>query len=51
VSFERGCGRVLYSTYHTEADKGSTTELLTQEKALLYILLEVAVCVAPPDIK
>jgi len=51
LSFERSCGRVLYSTYHTEADKGSTTELLTQEKALLYILLEVAVCVAPPDIK
>jgi hypothetical protein len=51
LSFERSCGRVLYSTYHTEADKGSETELLTQEKALLYILLEVAVCVAPPDIK
>lgn len=50
VSFERSCGRVLFSTYHTEADKGSPTELLPQEKALLYILLEVAVCVAPPDI-
>jgi hypothetical protein len=51
LSFERSCGRVLYSTYHTEADKGSETELLAQEKALLYILLEVAVCVAPPEIK
>jgi hypothetical protein len=51
VSFVQGCGRVLYSTYHTEADKGSTTELLAQEKALLYVLLEVAVCLTPPDIK
>jgi hypothetical protein len=51
ISFERSCGRVLYSTYHTEADKGSQTQLLAQEKALLYILLEVAVCVAPPEIK
>jgi len=51
VSFERSCGRVLFSTYHTEADKGSTTDLLPQEKALLYILLEVGICVAPPDIK
>ncbi len=51
VSFERSCGRVLFSTYHTEADQGSTTSLLPQEKALLYILLEVGVCVAPPDIK
>ncbi len=50
VSFERSCGRVLFSTYHTEADKGSETELLPQEKALLYILLEVAVCVAPPNV-
>jgi hypothetical protein len=50
VSFERACGRVMYSTYHTEADKGSKTELLAQEKALLYILLEVAVCVKPPTV-
>jgi hypothetical protein len=45
VSFEQQCGRVLYSTYHTEADQGSFTNLLPQEKALMYILLEVGVCV------
>lgn len=49
VSFERGCGRVLFSTYHTEGTGG--TELLPQEKALLYVLLEVAVCVGTPIVE
>lgn len=50
VSFEQKCGRVLFSTYHAEGDDGST--LLAQEKALLYILLEVGVCVGelPPPL-
>jgi hypothetical protein len=51
LSFERECGRVLFSTYHTEADQSSTTTLLPQEKALLYVLLEVSVCVAPPSLR
>ncbi len=47
VSFDRACGRVLFSTYHTEGSGEMT--LLAQEKALLYILLEVAgVCVGTP---
>lgn len=48
VSFEQKCGRVLFSTYHCEGDDGS--QLLAQEKALLYILLEVGVCIGelPP---
>jgi hypothetical protein len=48
VSFEQKCGRVLFSTYHAEGD--DTTNLLAQEKALLYVLLEVGVCVGdlPP---
>ena len=48
VSYQHGCGRALFSTYHTES--GSDT-LLVQERALLYIILEVAVCIgdiAPP---
>lgn len=49
VSFENQCGRVLFSTYHTESESlgsGSGTGALTaQEKALLYVLLEVGVCV------
>ncbi len=46
VSFERACGRVLFSTYHTEGNGGAA--LLPQEKALLYVLLEVAVCLEDP---
>ncbi|MFO0549781.1 MAG: hypothetical protein U0271_15415 [Polyangiaceae bacterium] len=46
ISFERQCGRVLFSTYHTEGTGGSG--LLPQERALLYVLLEVAVCVEDP---
>jgi hypothetical protein len=46
VSFEHGCGRVMYSTYHTE-DKKSGSGLLPQELALLYIILEVNVCIGP----
>jgi len=40
VSFEQGCGRVLFSTYHTE----TSSTLQPQARALLYILLEVSVC-------
>lgn len=47
VSFESGCGRVLFSTYHTEGNADGP--LLAQEKALLYVLLEVAgVCYGTP---
>ncbi|MFO0674191.1 MAG: hypothetical protein U0235_32015 [Polyangiaceae bacterium] len=52
VSFEQKCGRVLFSTYHAEGGEGAT--LLAQEKALLFILLEVGVCVGqlpPPPIR
>ena len=45
VSFENQCGRVLFSTYHTESGFGGSTSLLAQEKALLYVLLEVGVCI------
>jgi hypothetical protein len=41
VSFEHGCGRVLYSTYHTEP---SSLDLTPQERALLGVLLEASVC-------
>ncbi|CAN5921105.1 hypothetical protein BH11MYX4_BH11MYX4_14410 [soil metagenome] len=45
VSFEQGCGRVLFSTYHTEP---FATSLTPQERALLGVLLEVSVCNASP---
>jgi hypothetical protein len=49
VSFGDTCGRVLFSTYHTEGSVGGGSgTLLPQEKALLYTLLEVTVCVGKP---
>jgi hypothetical protein len=47
VSFQDQCGRVMFSTYHTEGAAGDST-LLAQELALLYVLLEVGVCVTEP---
>lgn len=41
TSFQYGCGRTMFSTYHTEA---SFTQLMPQEMALLYIILEIGVC-------
>lgn len=43
LSFQYGCGRALFSTYHTEGENDQG--LMPQEKALLYILLETAVCI------
>ncbi len=49
LSFVRSCGRVLFSTYHTEAGNASVSSpYLPQEAALMYILLEVGVCIEPP---
>lgn len=45
ISFPDKCGKVLFSTYHTE---GNTADLLPQEKALFYLVLETSVCVGPP---
>jgi hypothetical protein len=50
VSFQQGCGRALFSSYHTEG--GGAAALIAQEKALLYILLEVTACagqIGPPQ--
>ncbi|MBS2018747.1 MAG: hypothetical protein JST00_38120 [Deltaproteobacteria bacterium] len=45
VTFEAGCGRVLFSTYHTEP---STLALTPQERTLLGVLLETTVCNESP---
>lgn len=51
VSFQWGCGRALFSTYHTESGGGffgsDSSSLLPQEKALLYTILEVVLCIGP----
>ncbi len=40
VSFQWGCGRGMFSTYHSEDGE----DFLPQEKSLAYILFEVALC-------
>lgn len=48
VSADYGCGRIMFSTYHT--DEGAHSGLTPQELILLYIILEIGVChdVPPP---
>ncbi|MBK9037353.1 MAG: hypothetical protein IPL61_39950 [Myxococcales bacterium] len=43
-----GCGRVLFSTYHTAP--GTHRGLLPQERVLLYLILELGVCNDNPPI-
>ena len=50
VSYPYGCGRILFSTYHTEGKKSTGAKLLPQERALLYIIMEVAVCLKNPEV-
>jgi hypothetical protein len=49
VTYEpTGCGRVLFSTYHTT---GSThVGLVPQERVLLYLIMEIGVCKSGPII-
>jgi hypothetical protein len=49
TSFKHGCGRVLYSTYHTQPTSEITAPLEPQALSLLYMILEVGVCINPVD--
>ena len=42
ISAEYGCGRMMFSTYHT--DESQHEGLTPQELILLYIILEIGVC-------
>ena len=49
VTFEpAGCGRVMYSTYHTT--EGGHRGLYPQERILLYLIMEIGVCSDNPVI-
>lgn len=49
VTFEpAGCGRVMYSTYHTT--EGGHLGLYPQERILLYLIMEIGVCSDNPVI-
>jgi D-sedoheptulose 7-phosphate isomerase len=45
ASFHHGCGRVLYTTYHTQPTSEANAPLEPQALALLYLVLEVGVCI------
>ena len=47
TSFQHGCGRSLYTTYHTQPTSETNAGLEPQALALLYMILEVGVCVDP----
>ncbi|MFH1434842.1 MAG: hypothetical protein ABIJ56_03905 [Pseudomonadota bacterium] len=46
LTFPYGCGKVLYTSYHTVGEMGGTgrPNLLTQEKILFYLILEIGLC-------
>lgn len=44
-----GCGRVLYSTYHTTDN--THNGLVPQERVLLYLIMEIGVCQSGPIIE
>lgn len=45
TSFKHGCGRVLYTTYHTQPSSATSGPLEPQALSLLYLILEVGVCI------
>ena len=47
TSLQHGCGRVLYTTYHTQPTSTTNEPLEPQALALLYLILEVGVCIDP----
>lgn len=50
VTYEPGgCGRVLYSTYHTTDN--THNGLVPQERVLLYLIMEIGVCQSGPIIE
>lgn len=46
ITFPYGCGKVLFTTYHTVGAMGgeSRANLMTQEKILFYLILEIGLC-------
>ena len=45
ASFKHGCGRVLYTTYHTQPTAETNGPLEPQALSLLYLILEIGVCI------
>jgi len=48
LTFPFGCGKVLFTTYHTVGAMGGLhPDLLVQEKILVYMILEIGLCTEP----
>ncbi len=47
ASAQHGCGRIFYTTYHTQPTNAVGDPLESQALALLYLILEVSVCIDP----
>ncbi|HEY3352600.1 MAG TPA: hypothetical protein VGQ83_05095 [Polyangia bacterium] len=49
IGFPSGCGRVLYTTYHTVGSMGDGhTGIEVQERILIYLIMEIGVCQSGP---
>jgi hypothetical protein len=49
LGFPSGCGRVLYTTYHTVGEMGTGhTGIEIQERILIYLIMEIGVCQSGP---
>jgi len=52
LTFPYGCGKVLFTTYHTVGAMGGEgrPNLITQEKILFYLILEIGLCSDPVEV-
>ncbi len=50
VTTDRGCGRALFTSYHTIEGAGDGGPLSPQEMALAYLILEIGSCIEEPTI-
>lgn len=48
ITGEYGCGRIMFSAYHT-VESGGYVGLTPQELILMYLILEIGVCQVPYD--
>lgn len=47
ISGEYGCGKLMFTTYHTAEGSDAYIGLTPQELVLLYLILEIGVCQTP----
>ncbi len=50
LTFEAGCGRTLFTSYHTLEENRAGEGLSAQEKILAYLVLEIGTCITEPEL-